>query len=145
MKNYFEFLDSPTDAKQKDNFVIEVPMNIKSKDELLDSFALAGQFPNYFGGNWDALADCLEDFHWITQQQIVIVHKDIPLHGNLENSKIYLQILADAVADWQSYSLRDSSSNEPKHTQAHQLRVIFPVSVRGAVSEFMKARIDSTS
>lgn len=33
-----------------------------SKDEVLDAFAEALDFPEYFGRNLDALADCLHDF-----------------------------------------------------------------------------------
>lgn len=34
------------------------------KTELMRRFANAGQFPGWFGGNWDALADVLNDFSW---------------------------------------------------------------------------------
>lgn len=34
------------------------------KDEVLARFAQALAFPDWFGGNWDALADCLGDLSW---------------------------------------------------------------------------------
>lgn len=139
MKNHFEFVESPADIEQKDSFFIEVPMNISLKNELLDSLSLAGHFPEYFGRNWDALADCLKDFHWISERKIVIIHRDIPLLHDLKNSKIYLEILAEAVADWLFHSLENSDENKPNTAQTHQLRVTFPISVKESIVEFMRA------
>ena len=34
------------------------------KDELLRRIAVALGFPQWFGGNWDALFDCLADLSW---------------------------------------------------------------------------------
>jgi RNAse (barnase) inhibitor barstar len=35
--------------------------SIRSKDDLLRAIAVAMQFPEYFGMNWDAVVDCLRD------------------------------------------------------------------------------------
>ena len=45
----------------------------KTKEELLDRFALALKFPSYFGRNWDALADNLADMEWAPANGYVIV------------------------------------------------------------------------
>ena len=37
---------------------------IQSKADLLRGIAQALRFPAYFGGNWDALVDCLRDMGW---------------------------------------------------------------------------------
>jgi hypothetical protein len=36
----------------------------RNKTQLLASCARDLQFPDWFGGNWDALADCLQDLSW---------------------------------------------------------------------------------
>ncbi len=36
----------------------------RGKSELLDAIAAALEFPDWFGGNWDALEDCLTDLDW---------------------------------------------------------------------------------
>ena len=35
------------------------------KATLLARFAAALQFPDWFGHNWDALADCITDLSWL--------------------------------------------------------------------------------
>ena len=37
---------------------------VSDKEELLGRFASALAFPQWFGGNWDALEDCLTDLSW---------------------------------------------------------------------------------
>lgn len=36
----------------------------ENKTQFLAACAKDLQFPDWFGGNWDALADCLQDFSW---------------------------------------------------------------------------------
>lgn len=37
---------------------------IDARDDVLERMAKALQFPAWFGGNWDALEDCLGDLSW---------------------------------------------------------------------------------
>ena len=106
------YLDSFEDfVKQNDLYAI-IPQNLKSKEELLNTIAEQLHFPLYFGKNWDALYDCMNDFTWTNCFRIVIVHKDLPVIGD-DNLKIYLNILSESVAEWKS-------RNE------HKLFIIFP-------------------
>lgn len=44
----------------------------RGKHALLNAFARALEFPASFGGNWDALADCLQDLSWLPAQGRVL-------------------------------------------------------------------------
>ena len=44
-----------------------------NKGDFLDLLAKAMRFPDWFGRNWDALADCLEDLSWIEAPGWVVV------------------------------------------------------------------------
>ena len=43
------------------------------KADFLDRIAVALRFPDWFGHNWDALADCLGDLSWFPAEGYVIV------------------------------------------------------------------------
>lgn len=43
------------------------------KRDLLDRIAHALAFPDWFGGNWDALEDCLADLSWLPPARVRLV------------------------------------------------------------------------
>jgi RNAse (barnase) inhibitor barstar len=92
---------------------------VKSEDELFEELYKKLNFPDYFGFNWNAVYDCLRDFHWIQNKGIVLIHTEIP---QIEENdlKVYLEILKDAVQDWQT-------------DEEHYLEVIFPKSSEDAL------------
>src|SRR3546814_20135940 len=51
----------------------------RDKDDVLDRFAAALQFPDWFGRNWDALADCLGDLSlWLAvDYQLLLDQPDV--------------------------------------------------------------------
>lgn len=46
------------------------------KDDALARIAAALRFPEWFGGNWDALADCLGDLSWLDGAGQLLVFDD---------------------------------------------------------------------
>ncbi|MEK8225026.1 barstar family protein [Oerskovia sp. M15] len=51
---------------------------VRSKSELLEEVARAFKFPDYFGHNWDAVADCLGDLEWLGEiSSILVVVTDV--------------------------------------------------------------------
>ena len=98
MKN-FKFIENIETYKPEGSFVVTINSEINSKEELLKAISINLRLPDYFGINWDALDDCLRDFHWIEENSVVIVHKVIP-HIKEEELKIYLNLLNEAVKDW---------------------------------------------
>ena len=43
------------------------------KEDFLEHLSEAMKFPDWFGGNWDALADCLRDLSWIEGKGFVVI------------------------------------------------------------------------
>ncbi len=93
-----------------DAYVAEI-VDVHSKDELLRELSDTLSFPDYFGHNWDALWDCLNDFYWIDAHEIALIHNRIPDIGSAD-LKIYLDLLSESVGRW-------------KDDPMHRLTVIF--------------------
>ena len=49
---------------------------LRSKKSLLAGIARALEFPDYFGENWDALDECLNDLEWLDGQAGALVITD---------------------------------------------------------------------
>lgn len=47
--------------------------NKLSEQTFLSQIAVAMQFPEYFGNNWDALDECLRDLSWVPASGYVLV------------------------------------------------------------------------
>lgn len=134
----FEYADSPESVFEQDDFVLRVPAGIRSKDELLAALASAGNFPSYFGENWDALQDCLRDLSWISNRKVVVVHSDLPLHGNPEECRIYLEVLQTTLTDWAESMKPDAAELPPEWSYVdHELRVVFPLETKAVVTRLV--------
>ena len=46
---------------------------VHDKDDFLERISKAMRFPDWFGRNWDALADCLRDLSWLQGGGCVVV------------------------------------------------------------------------
>jgi hypothetical protein len=69
------------------------------KDEVLERIARALGFPAWFGGNWDALEDCLQDLSWRTGEGHVLLVRgfaDLPA----DELGVLLDVLASSAAYW---------------------------------------------
>ncbi len=76
--------------------------NIARKEQLLNHFATTLRFPGYFGGNWDALEECLTDMEWVDAPGYVIYydHIDALLGAQPEQFATFVEICRDAVGSW---------------------------------------------
>ncbi len=69
------------------------------KDALLERLAPALGFPAWFGGNWDALEDCLGDLGWRAGDGHVFLfagYADLPT----DDLGVLLDVLAGSAAYW---------------------------------------------
>lgn len=72
------------------------------KDAVLRRFAQALQFPEWFGGNFDALADSLGDLSWLRADGylLLIEHTDAWRLADDDNFATLLDILNEAAVVW---------------------------------------------
>lgn len=141
MTTPFEYIASVDFDARAEKFLLVVPAGLQSKQELLTALAIAGKFPEYFGGNWDALLDCLRDFGWVLERQIVIVHSDVPLHANPVDCRIYLETLREAANDWTHTVGRSKVTTDASASPDHELRVLFPCSERRTVIDMLTSQV----
>ena len=125
MHSLFKFTDPSIYKTSADSFVLQIPHGIESKMELLDALSNTGKFPSYFGKNWDALFDCLRDFSWISQKQVVILHSDLPLIGNAQECKSSKRLALLKHPHLQAEQCRESTGafdHLARHYQAQTCR-----------------------
>lgn len=79
------------------------------KPGLLRAIADALRFPEWFGCNWDALADCLGDLSWLpaTGYVLILEHTERVRRSTPEDFRTALEILDDAA------ELRSSPDEAP--------------------------------
>jgi hypothetical protein len=73
-----------------------------SKADVLERFAQALRFPDWFGRNFDALADSLGDLSWLPADGylLLIEHSDAWRQADDENFATLLDILNEGAASW---------------------------------------------
>lgn len=75
----------------------------RGKHALLSACARGFVFPASFGGNWDALADCLQDLSWLAEPGTVALLRgdaDFGVAAPDEHAML-LEILAASAEYWQ--------------------------------------------
>ncbi len=77
--------------------------NVSDKRALLDTFERALQFPESFGGNWDALSDCLQDLSWLPpgKGRVLLLNNVAGLAAAAPDSyDMLLDVLVAAAEGW---------------------------------------------
>lgn len=119
----FTFVPDTLVVAGSDALVVRVNGDIHSTQQLFDLFYRLLTLPGYFGFNWNALSDCLRDFHWVVERTVVIVHDELPQLPPSE-MRTYLSVLRDSVVDWQPW-------------EAHSLQVVFKEEDRANIEAAM--------
>lgn len=98
--------------KSKGMFLAEIDLSgITTKEEIFDRFAVALNFPSYFGRNWDALNDCLTDLTWLDEDKnegYLIWINNLQQLEQISEGHILLDLLMNAAQFW-------SSQQKPLH------------------------------
>lgn len=124
MTNTFVFGDRSDDYDAPAGYVVTIPPLIRERKQLFETYCVLFQFPDYFGFNWDAFDECINDLSWISADSIVVFHTDIPLEHEPDALRTYLHILADACCPRPDLASR-------------KFTVIFPLAARGLVESLM--------
>lgn len=77
-----------------------------TEERAFDEFAAAFQFPYYFGENWDAFAECINDLSWLPASRYLTVVRDAHLAMSQEQDRFatLVRILAEAGRSWAEVS-----------------------------------------
>jgi RNAse (barnase) inhibitor barstar len=89
---------------RQDHIAIEVDLShCTSKSDLLEALARALHFPDWFGHNWDALADCLMDLSWLPARRysLTLLHPEKLFQTNPDVLDTALIILDEAATFWE--------------------------------------------
>lgn len=75
---------------------------VADKEAFLDAVGKALDFPDWYGHNWDALADCLTDLSWMAADGYVIVleHSDAFSQAAPADFAMALSVFQDAADTW---------------------------------------------
>lgn len=122
----FIFFENASCYKEDSSFVAHLSQIVDGKIDLLNKIKTILNFPEYFGYNWDALDECLNDFHWIKEKKIILVHDYLPKLSDIEMHK-YLDILIQAVSNW--------NKNEE-----HEFEVVFQKKDESFIKLLMKLK-----
>ena len=79
----------------------------QDKAGMLDAIGKAMDFPDWFGHNFDALADCLNDFGWRPADGyfVLLDHCD-GIHGRAESDFVTtLQVFEQAADEWRDQGI----------------------------------------
>jgi RNAse (barnase) inhibitor barstar len=75
---------------------------VRGKEALFDRLSSALSFPEWFGRNWDALADCLSDLSWLPASGYVLALdnvEELPTRQR-DDFNIAIQVCSAAADLW---------------------------------------------
>ena len=105
-----------------------LPRGISNYSQLFDALYDVLNLPGYFGFNWNAVEECLRDFHWMKETEIVLIHEELP---NLPQGDLleYIDLLLYCINDWDE-------------DEEHKFNVMFPESCRPNIAELIMKLAD---
>jgi hypothetical protein len=77
-------------------------VDCRNKADLLAGLARVFRFPSWFGHNWDALADCLDDLEWLRASGYLLMLENPSSVSSAarKDFEVTLDILAHAARKW---------------------------------------------
>ena len=119
------FISNPSEFEKNEAFVAHIS-RINGVKHLFNLLCEKLWFPNYFGFNWDATDECLNDFSWIEEVDIIIVH-DSAINLDKKDFEIYIDMLYNAVMFW-------CSDGE------HNMSIVFRTDYKEIIEDIIKKK-----
>ena len=83
---------------------IDLPLHaVVDRKQFFKMCATQLKLPTYFGGNWDALADCVRDFSWLSGWKGCVLHlsgSEKFAKASADDYQTALAVLAQAADFW---------------------------------------------
>lgn len=80
--------------------------SMQIKDDVMNEFAKSCRFPEYFGRNWDALGDCLQDMTWFEESSeylLAIADSALVLQDSPGEFNTLVKILESTGSIWAEF------------------------------------------
>ncbi|QHZ46487.1 barstar family protein [Bacillus sp. NSP9.1] len=88
--------------------------NCITPEHLMKEFAKKLKFPNYFGENWAAFDECINDLDWLDSEKYVLfIRNSDKLLLQNEEFNVFVDILNSAINEWVSGREYDSFPTPP--------------------------------
>lgn len=113
LQHYFSVYES---AKDCSTVVKQVEgSKCTTLDELFTEFASAFEFPDYFGNNWAAFDECLNDLDWLSSESYLLLISNIDQVSMTSDStfKTLVEMLVRSVSEWTEGRNYDSYPTPP--------------------------------
>lgn len=88
-----------------DNQTLKLSFNlstIKTKNQFLRKMQEFFEFPDYFGGGFDALNDCMRDLSWFCQDNLIIEFCHLERIDSIELREFIKECLVSYQEYWQN-------------------------------------------
>lgn len=92
--------EDPMAYRDESALIVRLTNRIHRKRELMGVLRKQLKLPGYFGGNWDALHDCLRDLSWLqSMPRVVLLHESLPFAADSRNRAVWMEILQSLTQD----------------------------------------------
>jgi RNAse (barnase) inhibitor barstar len=76
-------------------------VNIINNKTLLKTLNDMFKFPSYFGYNWDALEECINDLNWLHFKSYILILENVDKMQLSENDmQTFIKIITKAAGEW---------------------------------------------
>lgn len=129
----------------KTEFKVIRGQKCKSVTGLLNEWAAVLQFPDYFGENWAAFDECLNDLEWLPADSYIlaITNSQLIFKWRKKDFKDLINTLKNAVQEWTGGRFYDSFPTHP--TPFHIIFQCNELHIEAFQKKLIKAGIEELS